>query len=63
MTKIERGQELVTKINLLKFELMASGFYRTAHLIDIASQEIGWEMQGQTAPEWQKERQQETLTP
>jgi hypothetical protein len=54
---------IATALNQLKFDAMQAGLHRTGHLIDIATQEIGWEMQGQQTPKWQKQRQQETLTP
>lgn len=60
---MNKGREIAVKLNLLKYEAMQSGFYRTGQLLEIPLQEIGWEMQGVTSPEEQKKRQQEILTP
>lgn len=51
------------KLALLKDEAYRVGLPRTARLIEIPLQEIGWEMAGDDTPAYQKARQQETLTP
>lgn len=60
---IEDAQKFASEINMIKNRLMQAGLYRTAHKIDIATQEIGFEMIGEETPEWQKKRQLETLNP
>lgn len=58
-----KQQEMASEISLLKLKAMRLGLYRTGRMLEIATQEIGWELQGVETPEWQKKRQQKTLTP
>lgn len=62
-TKLHNRQKLVNDLVQMKDTAMRLGLYRTARLLDIPKQEIGWELQGIDTPTWQKKRQQETLTP
>lgn len=62
-TELHDKQKCVTDLVQLKDSLMRLGLYRTARVLDIATQEIGWELQGKETPDWQKKRQQETLAP
>lgn len=59
---VKTAQEIASRLTLLKNEAMRAQLYRTAHLIEIPIQEIGWEMQGIAAPDEQKARQQSLLT-
>ena len=59
----EQHLAFASELTLLKDKAMRLGLWRTAHLIEIPIQEIGWEMQGLIAPPSQKKRQQELLTP
>ena len=56
-------RKLVNDLVQMKDTAMRLKLFRTARLIDIPIQEIGWEMQGEDTPAYQKKRQQETLTP
>ncbi len=56
-------QQLAAKLALLKDEAYRIGLSRTARLIEIPLQEVGWEMAGTDTPAYQRARQQETLTP
>lgn len=57
------AQAFASELILLKDKAFRLGLYRTAHLIEIPIIEVGWEMQGESAPADQKQRQQETLVP
>ena len=59
--KTKEKQELATEINLLKYKSIKLGMYRTGRMLDIASQEIGWELAGEETPKWQRERQIESV--
>ena len=60
---VEEIHSISSDLTSIKDRLMRVGLYRTAHLIDIPLQEIGRDAQGELAPEYEKKRQQETLTP
>jgi hypothetical protein len=62
-TELHDRQKLVTDLVQMKDSAARLGLYRTARLLEIPIQEIGWEMQDESTPAWQKKRQQETLTP
>lgn len=62
-TQLTDRRKLVIDLVQMKHQAMQLGLYRTARLLDIPTQEIGWELQGEPTPDWQKARQQETLTP
>lgn len=60
---IEQQRRLISSLTILKFQLAEAGLYRTSRMMEIPIIEVGWEIQGVDTPEFQKERQQETLTP
>lgn len=60
---IQSQIDFASKLSLLKNEAICLGLYRTGRMLEIAIQEIGWEIQGKSTPQWQKERQKETLDP
>lgn len=53
--------QLVNELTKLKAKAGQLGLFRTARMLDIATQEIGWELAGSPTPDWQKKRQKETL--
>ena len=55
--------DFASELTLIKDKAMRLGLYRTAHLLEIPIKEIGWEMQGEFAPEYEKEAQQKVLAP
>ena len=61
--RLSEQKAIACELVVLKEKAARCGLYRTARMIEIAVQEVGWEMQGSDTPEWQKRRQQETLTP
>lgn len=56
-------REFALFLTQVKEQAMRIGLYRTARLLEIPVQEIGWEIQGMDTPPEQKKRQQESLTP
>jgi hypothetical protein len=52
-----------SELNVAKDKAMRLGLYRTARMLDIATQEVGWELQGASTPKEQQARQDETLRP
>lgn len=58
-----KRRDMPRQLCMIKHELMQLGLYRTARMVEIATQEIGWELQNEPTPEYQRKRQQETLTP
>lgn len=61
---MKEAKEIAIALVQLRERAFRANLLRTAHLIDIPAQEIGWEMQGLlSSPEWARERQKETLQP
>jgi hypothetical protein len=56
-------EDFVARLTLMKDEAYRLGLFRTARLIEIPIQEVGWELSGSPTPPEQKARQQETLAP
>jgi hypothetical protein len=61
--KLPTPQQLGMAIEVvnLKEKALSLGLYRTARMLEIAIQEIGWELQGVETPKFQQNRQVETL--
>lgn len=57
----EKRKQFISKLTLLKHEAMELGLYSTARCMDIAVQEVGWEVQGKSAPKEAKRQQRATL--
>lgn len=59
----EETRQLAFELTDIKARLHQAGLYCTARMVEIAIQEIGWEMQGADTPPEQKKRQLETFDP
>lgn len=61
MTPTPQQVGVAHEVVLLKEKAMRLGLYRTGRMLEIAIQEIGWELQGVETPKSQQKRQIETL--
>ena len=53
--------DIANELVMLKNRALKAGLFRTVRMIDIACQEVGWELQGVLTPPEQQRRQKEAL--